>query len=136
VFDTCLDCSRFISILVQHQSVADVLSRFPTHISDIEYEQVIGDRYLFGLFANESTFWNVLNKVGYVWHVAALPSYHSQATEGIWLLSQTTTGGTLQMSWMSLSGDGSLVVLSEINVKKNLYSIGLLLHKILKQGRN
>jgi hypothetical protein len=58
-----------------------------------------------------------------------LPQYHSQAAEGVWLMMQINTEiqkthhsatGTLHMSWMSLSANGTLVVLSEIDVKSNV----------------
>ncbi len=113
---------------VRHKPVVDALTTLPTPIPDTEYEQVIADRYLFAPFANESTAWTVLNDVSYVWQAASLPAYHSQATEGVWLLGQTTTNiqkthdsatGALQMSWMSLSDNGTLVVVSDIDVKSN-----------------
>ena len=112
----------------RHKSVVDTLTVLPTSIPDNEYEQVIADRYLFAPFANESTAWTVLNDVSYIWQVASLPQYHSQAAEGVWVLSQSTTNlpethhsasDRHHMSWMSLSSNGSLVLLSEINVTSN-----------------
>lgn len=98
-----------------------------TNIPDTEYEQVIAERYLFAPFANESTVWPVLSDIHHAWQAASLPQYHSQAAEGVWLLTQAITkaketdssSGTLQMSWMSLSANGTLVILSEIDVKSN-----------------
>jgi hypothetical protein len=100
----------------------------PISIPDTEYEQVIAERYLFAPFANESTAWPVLTDVHSVWQVVSLPQYHSQASEGIWLLIQTiahkqdinATGETLQMSWMSLSANSTSMVLPEIAVKSFL----------------
>jgi hypothetical protein len=54
-----------------------------TTIPDIEYEQVIAERYLFVPFANESSGWPVLNNTYSVWQTSALPQYHSQASEGV-----------------------------------------------------
>ncbi|CAF2926710.1 unnamed protein product [Rotaria sp. Silwood2] len=90
-----------------------------TPIPDVEYEQVIAERYLFAPFANESTGWSVLTGVHSIWQTAALPQYHSQAHGGVWLLIKGTDAVTLHMSWMSLSGNGSLVVLSEIQVSSD-----------------
>ncbi|CAF2476526.1 unnamed protein product [Rotaria sp. Silwood2] len=89
-------------------------------IPDSEYEQVIAQRYLFASYVNESTAWPVLNNIKHVWQVISLPQYHSQATEGVWLLSEVmnendklnSSSDQYQMSWMSLSANGSLVVLS------------------------
>ncbi|CAF1093578.1 unnamed protein product [Rotaria sp. Silwood1] len=99
----------------------------PTPIPDNKFEQVIAERYLFAPFANESTAWPVLNNIQNAWHTAPLPRYHSQAAEGVWLLTQSidkvqeTDSGTstLQMHWMSLSANGTLIVLSDIDVKSN-----------------
>ncbi|CAF3118058.1 unnamed protein product [Rotaria sp. Silwood2] len=96
-------------------------------IPDTEYEQVIAERYLFGSNANESTIWPVLNNINYVWQAASLPQYHSQASEGVWLLSQTLNNKAdrdlssemFQMSWMSLSANGTLIHLSEISIDNN-----------------
>ncbi|CAF3436153.1 unnamed protein product [Rotaria sp. Silwood1] len=98
-----------------------------TTIPDTEYEQVIAERYLFASFANESTAWSILKNINYVWQVISLPQYHSQASEGVWLLSEVmnkndelhSSSSQFQMSWMSLSANGALVVLPEINVKNN-----------------
>ena len=90
-----------------------------TVISDTEYEQVIAERYLFAPFANESTGWPVLSNIYSVWQTVALPQYHSQASEGVWLLAQGSDAVSLHMSWMSLSANGGLVILSEIEVNSN-----------------
>ncbi|CAF0856268.1 unnamed protein product [Adineta steineri] len=87
-------------------------------IPDTEYEQVIAERYLFAPFANESTAWSVLSTVRRAWQVTSLPQYHLQATEGVWLLIQTATEA-LQISWMSLSANGTLGILTDIDVKSN-----------------
>ncbi len=114
--------------LARHTSLVDTLLILPTPIPDTEYEQVIAERYLFAPFANESTAWTVLTNVSYVWQAASLPKYHSQAAEGVWLLIEPTTQtqeihnsttGMFQMAWMSLSANGTLVVLSEIDVKSH-----------------
>jgi hypothetical protein len=99
----------------------------PTPIPDDEFEQVIAERYLFAPFANESTVWPVLKNIQNAWQTVSLPHYHSQAAEGVWLLTQSidevqdTDSETLplQMSWMSLSANGTLIILSEIDVKSN-----------------
>ncbi|CAF4572605.1 unnamed protein product [Rotaria sp. Silwood2] len=99
----------------------------PTPIPDNKFEQVIAERYLFAPFANESTAWPVLNNIQNAWQAAPLPGYHSQAAEGVWLLAQSIDkvqemdSGTLtlQMYWMSLFANGTLIVLSEIDVKSN-----------------
>jgi hypothetical protein len=112
-----------------HKTLVNAVTVLPTPIPDTEYEQVIAERYLFAPFANESTAWTVLTDISYVWQAVSLPQYHSQAAEGVWLLMQINTEiqkthhsatGTLQMSWMSLSANGTLVVLSEIDVKSNV----------------
>jgi hypothetical protein len=90
-----------------------------TTISDIEYEQVIAERYLFTPYANESTGWPVLSNIYSVWQIVALPQYHSQASEGVWLLAQGSDAAAFHISWMSLSANGTLVVLSEIEVNNN-----------------
>ncbi|CAF3718897.1 unnamed protein product [Rotaria sordida] len=98
-----------------------------TTIPDTEFEQVIADRYLFASCANESTAWTVLSNINYVWQAISLPQYHSQASEGVWLLSQIINDeqnqdsfvGIFQMSWMPLFANGTLVVLSEIHVSNN-----------------
>ncbi|CAF2737378.1 unnamed protein product [Rotaria sp. Silwood2] len=97
------------------------------NIPDTEYEQVIAERYLFGSYANESTSWPVLNNINYIWQAASLPQYHSQTSEGVWLLSQALntkpdrdlSSGMFQMSWMSLSANGTLIHLSEIPIHNN-----------------
>ncbi|CAF4154423.1 unnamed protein product [Rotaria sp. Silwood2] len=97
------------------------------NIPDTEYEQVIAERYLFGSYANESTSWPVLNNINYIWQAASLPQYHSQTPEGVWLLSQALntkpdrdlSSGMFQMSWMSLSANGTLIHLSEIPIHNN-----------------
>ena len=91
----------------------------PMPIPDTEYEQVIAERYLFAQFRNECTGWQVLNNVSNVYQVVSLPQYHSQAADGIWLLAQSI-GGTLQMSWMSLSAKNIWPVLPEIDVNSFL----------------
>jgi hypothetical protein len=112
-----------------HKTLVNAVTVLPTPIPDTEYEQVIAERYLFAPFANESTAWTVLTDISYVWQAVSLPQYHSQAAEGVWLLMQINTEiqkthhsatGTLHMSWMSLSANGTLVVLSEIDVKSNV----------------
>jgi hypothetical protein len=110
----------------RHKSLVDTRTILSTPILDTEYEQVIAERYLFAPFANESTAWTMLTNVAYVWQVVSLPQYHDQAAEGVWLLYETTnktddssSSKRFEMSWMSLSGNGTLVVLSEINVKNN-----------------
>jgi hypothetical protein len=112
-----------------HKTLVNAVTVLPTPIPDTEYEQVIAERYLFAPFANESTAWTVLTDISYVWQAVSLPQYHSQAAEGVWLMMQINTEiqkthhsatGTLHMSWMSLSANGTLVVLSEIDVKSNV----------------
>ncbi|CAF3544565.1 unnamed protein product [Rotaria sp. Silwood1] len=99
----------------------------PTPIPDNKFEQVIAERYLFAPFANESTAWPVLNNIQNAWQTAPLPRYHFQAAEGVWLLTQSINRvqevdlgtWTLKMYWMSLSANGTLIALSEIDVKSN-----------------
>jgi hypothetical protein len=74
---------------------------------------------LFAPFANESTGWSVLNNISSVWQSVALPQYHSQASQGVWLLTQGLDPTTLHMCWMSLSANGNLVVLSNIEISNN-----------------
>ncbi|CAF2537826.1 unnamed protein product [Rotaria sp. Silwood2] len=122
----------FLSVLNVRLSVNSNTQTTPyrkqtTTIPDTEYEQVITQRYLFASFANESTAWPGLNNINYVWQAISLPQYHSQATEGVWLLCEvinendepTSSSSQFQMSWLSLSANGTLVVLPEINVKNN-----------------
>ncbi|CAF4149800.1 unnamed protein product [Rotaria magnacalcarata] len=90
-----------------------------TVIHDSEYEQVIAERYLFAPFANDSTGWSVLNSINYVWQAIALPQYHSQASAGVWLLAQNLDYATFNMYWMPLASNGTLIVLSEIEVSNN-----------------
>jgi hypothetical protein len=105
--------------VAKHKFLVDTLTTLPTPIPDTEYEQVIAERYLFAPFANESTAWTVLTGISYAWQVASLPQYHLQAAEGVWLLTHNSAVGTLQMSWMSLSANGTLVALSEIVVNSS-----------------
>lgn len=109
-------------ISAKQKSLADTRLLLPTTIPDTEYEQVIAKRYLFAPFANESTAWPVLTNIRNVYQVVSLPQYYSQATEGFWLLTQSTdsTVGTPQMSYMSLSDNDTSVVLSEIDTKSFL----------------
>lgn len=96
-------------------------------LPDTDYEQVIAERYLFALFANDSTIWPILNNIKYVWQATSLPEYHSQASKGVWLLSEvinknkamTSSSGQYQMSLMLLPSNATLVVLSEITVNNN-----------------
>lgn len=88
-------------------------------IPDSKYEQVIAERYLFAPFANESTGWPVLSNISSVWQVSALPQYHNQASEGVWLLAQDLNITSFHMHWMSLSENGSSVMLSEIKLHSN-----------------
>jgi hypothetical protein len=112
----------------RHRSLVDSRTILSTSIPDTEYEQVIAQRYLFAPFANESTAWPVLTNVYNAWQVISLPQYYSQAAEGFWLLTQSVADtqntnsidGIFQMSWMSLSGNTTSVVLSEIDIKSYL----------------
>ena len=107
---------------LEHKCLTDARLALPTTIPDVEYEQVIAKRYLFAPFANESTAWPVLTNIQNVYQVVSLPQYYTQATEGFWLVTQSTnsTVGTLQMSWMSLSDNNISVVLSEIDTESFL----------------
>ncbi|CAF1268095.1 unnamed protein product [Adineta steineri] len=111
-----------------HKPIVDTVTMTPSPIPDTEFEQVVAERYLFAPFKNECTAWTVLNNVSYVWQAASLPQYHFQAADGVWLLMQTNTNisnthqsatGTLQMSYMSLSAKGTVIVLPEIDVNNN-----------------
>ncbi|CAF4290593.1 unnamed protein product, partial [Adineta steineri] len=84
--------------LESHSSLRQSSTMLVASIPDTEYEQVIAERYLFAPFANESTAWSVLSTVRRAWQVTSLPQYHLQATEGVWLLTQTTTEA-LKISW-------------------------------------
>lgn len=89
-------------------------------IPDIEYEQVIADRYLFSPFSNESTTWSVLHNVRSAWQVVSLPEYHPQASEGVWLLiEREQTNAVFEVCYMPLAANGSLINLSKINVTNN-----------------
>lgn len=98
-----------------------ILPTLPSAITvpDLQYEQVIAERYLFAPSANESTGWSVLHNIHSVWQSVALPQYHSQASEGVWLLTEESNSAKFHMSWMSLSANGSLVILPEIEVNSN-----------------
>ena len=80
-------------------------------------EQVIAERYLLAPFADECT---ALDNVSNAWQVVALPEYHFRVAEGVWLLIQTSTQppahSTLQMAWMSLFVNSTLLALSDIDV--------------------
>ncbi|CAF1545127.1 unnamed protein product, partial [Adineta ricciae] len=107
-------------ILLSHHCFVEGISVQRTPISDKKYEQVIAERYLFTPFADECTAWTVLNNVSNAWQVVALPEYHFRAAEGVWLLIQASTQpparNTLQMAWMSLFANGTLLALSDIDV--------------------
>jgi hypothetical protein len=112
---------RFISIyLIIYLTLLNVVESVSLNtktIPDIEYEQVIADRYLFSSFPNESSWWSVLNNVRSAWQVSSLPSYHSQSSEGVWLLIESEKPTELyQMCYMSLFDNGNLTILSKINV--------------------
>jgi len=97
--------------------LADSFSSNPQTIPDIEYEQVLADRYLFSSYANESSWWPVLNKVRSAWQVSSLPDYHNQSSQGIWLLiEREETNELFQMCYMSLNDNGTLISLSEIHI--------------------
>jgi hypothetical protein len=87
-------------------------------ILDNEYEQVIADRYLFSPFSNESSSWTILDKMSSAWQVVSLPEYHSQSSEGVWLLGEREEeeNSSFQIYWLSLYSNGSLINLSGINV--------------------
>ncbi|CAF4740292.1 unnamed protein product, partial [Rotaria socialis] len=113
--------------LTNRNTQANLYEEQISALPDIEYEQVIAERYLFASFANESTIWPILTNIKYAWQAISLPGYHSQASKGVWLLSEvinedkamTSSFGQYQMSWMLLSANATLVVLSEINVNNN-----------------
>ncbi len=86
-------------------------------VADVEYEQVIADRYLFSPYSNESSWWNVLDNVEYVWQVVSLPEYHNQSSQGFWLLLKRNE--LFEMCYMSINGNGSLINLSEIRLNNN-----------------
>ena len=90
-------------------------------IPDDEFEQVIADRYLFSPYANDSTWWPVLTNVRNAWQVVSLPEYHSQSSEGFWLLIESIQQDPLyQLGYMSVIDNGSsLIILSDINVESN-----------------
>jgi hypothetical protein len=110
---------------VKHRLQAEINTIPSSSIPDTEFEQVIAERYLFAPFANESTVWPILSNIQYAWQTASLPQYHPQAVEGVWVLTQTSDklcnknspSLTLNMSWMSLSGNGTIISLPDINVK-------------------
>ena len=83
-------------------------------IADVEYEQVIADRYLFSSYQNESTWWNVLQNISSSWQIVSLPEYHSQSSNGFWLLTENNK--SLSMCYMSINGNETLICYSEINV--------------------
>ncbi|CAF4116844.1 unnamed protein product, partial [Rotaria sp. Silwood1] len=62
--------------LSKHKSVGDTRRIVSTIIPDSEYEQVIGKRYLFAPFANESTAWPVMTNIRNVYQVVSLPQYY------------------------------------------------------------
>ncbi|CAF1074064.1 unnamed protein product [Rotaria magnacalcarata] len=113
--------------LTNRNTQANLYEEQISALPDIEYEQVIAERYLFASCANESTIWPILTNIKYAWQAISLPDYHSQASKGVWLLSEvinedkamTSSFGQYQMSWMLLSANATLVVLSEINVNNN-----------------
>ncbi|CAF4322077.1 unnamed protein product, partial [Adineta steineri] len=121
---TCLLIFKDL-FLTRHTFFVNTQTASLIPISDSEFEQVIAERYLFAPFANECSAWTVLSNVSYVWQAASLPRYHSQAAVGVWLLFQSITetfntrARTLHMSWMSLSANGAMIILSEIDVKSN-----------------
>ena len=84
-------------------------------IADVEYEQVIADRYLFSSYQNESTWWNVLQNISSSWQIVSLPEYHSQSSNGFWLLTENNK--SLSMCYMSINGNETLICYSEINVQ-------------------
>jgi hypothetical protein len=91
-------------------------------ISDVEYEQVIADRYLFSTYSNESSWWPCIKtfNVRSAWEVVLLPEYHSQSSEGVWLLiEREEINELLEICYMLLSGSGSLIVLLNVNVNSN-----------------
>ncbi|CAF0953004.1 unnamed protein product [Adineta steineri] len=111
------------TLLAKHHSSSTTRVGVSTSIPDTKYEQVIAQRYLFAPFANESTAWPVLTNINNVWQAVALPHYHSQATEGVWLLAKTMTNvyqtnsatAQFQIVWMPLSANNTWIVLSNID---------------------
>jgi hypothetical protein len=82
----------------------------PTPIPDNEFEHVIAERYLFGLFSRISKMHDRLLH----YHIIIL----KLLTQSIDKVEETDSETlTLHMSWMSLSANGTLIVLSEIDVK-------------------
>jgi hypothetical protein len=94
-----------------------LLKNFVESIVDVEYEQVIADRYLFSPYSNETNYWIELKNVEYAWQVASLPEYHNQSSEGFFLLLKRNE--LFEICYMSIYENGSLINLSEIPVNNN-----------------